>query len=223
MTVLRLTNSDPDWTYVDRNGHPVHRYLRCWESENVVFAVVTEADQPGMSITEAAAEVRAALNDRYPARRVVVIEHYLPGIGIDPAEHFDVVSWPAGRQPQWTRLPADAVRALFAISDSTGREPLVFTGWPEGTVSVATTDEEPITVLPATNPDSSPVWGATPPVPAAPTETLAAAMLEMCGWEPGRISRRLIEVLAWDILPGLPRDRPWTVPAQLVVAQVIMR
>jgi hypothetical protein len=101
-----LIRDDPAWTYPSPTG-PASRRLRVWDlglpTPRCLMAVITEAG-PGMSITNAAVEVKAALAAEYPGDWLEIIEHWPAGAGCDEVEHYDQVEVLPFCGPQWRRL-----------------------------------------------------------------------------------------------------------------------
>lgn len=116
---LPLVLDDPGFTY-HPPGQTVTRRLRIYgDVDHVHYAIVTETG-PGMSITNAAADVAEALQftcdmTDMPIR---IIEHYPESSGCGP-EHFDLVEGqPAGRGAEmsatrWQRIPNEQILAMF--------------------------------------------------------------------------------------------------------------
>jgi hypothetical protein len=106
---FHLLHEDPAFTYRVPGQPAIRRRLRVYgpAAGQEYYAVVTELGD-GMSVTNAAEEVAAAVDALYPARtdRMTVIEHYPAASGCGP-EHFDLVAF-AGegrRSPRWAPLP----------------------------------------------------------------------------------------------------------------------
>lgn len=101
-----LIRDEPAWTYPSPTG-PASRRLRMWDlglpTPRYLMAVITEAGQ-GMSITNAAVQIKAALAAEYPEDWLEIIEHWPAGTGCDPAEHYDQVAVLPFMGPQWRRL-----------------------------------------------------------------------------------------------------------------------
>lgn len=73
--------------------------LRVWRTaDGGHLALVTEKGL-GVSITNAAEEITAALNARFRGS-LVILEHWLPGDGADH-DRLDQVLVPPGRAPRW--------------------------------------------------------------------------------------------------------------------------
>ena len=123
-----LIRDEPAWTYPAPTG-PASRRLRVWDlglpTPRCLVAVITEAG-PGMSITTAAAQIAAALAAEYPDDWLEVIEHWPPGTGSDPAEHYDQVEClpPLRDDPHWRRLDTAALtQTLPGLTLKTGVPP----------------------------------------------------------------------------------------------------
>lgn len=104
-----LLHEHPTFTYRVPGQAPITRRLRVYGPAigQEYYAVVTEAGD-GMSITNAAEEVAAAVAALYPRRanQISIIEHYPAASGCGP-EHFDLVAF-AGesrRSPRWAPIP----------------------------------------------------------------------------------------------------------------------
>lgn len=101
-----LLIDDPNFLYICGNGHETVRHLRLWRTTTEGhLAVVTERDDDeGMSVTNAAEQVWAAVQRKYgdPERVIPVIEHY-PG---QPGESdtFDAVTLGLHGHAQWERV-----------------------------------------------------------------------------------------------------------------------
>jgi hypothetical protein len=95
---------DPAWRYDSSvaAGYGVAR-LRAWRAmDGQVVAIVTESGE-GASVTNSAEHIHRALLERF-GPGTVVIEHYLAGDGVDPAEHFHQVSTVKGAA-HWRPVP----------------------------------------------------------------------------------------------------------------------
>lgn len=104
-----LIVDDPDFTYLCPDGSRAVRRLRLWRTTSKgTLAVVTERpEDPGVSITNAAETVWAAVQRIYgdPGRLIPVVEHYPAERGLP--ETFDLVSLDVHGKPCWERvLPA---------------------------------------------------------------------------------------------------------------------
>ncbi len=94
------------------------RPLRAWALPDgrSVFVVTEPADAPGMSVTNAAHAVIAALREKFGDQTVDrgrIIEHYPSGAGVDAAEHYDEVILPGGGEPRWRRWNTAALYELL--------------------------------------------------------------------------------------------------------------
>lgn len=109
-----LLIDDPSFTYVCHNGQFTTRHLRLWRTNTgAAVAVVTEGiDDSGMSITNAAERVWAAVQRQYadPSITIPVVEHY-PAEDALP-ERFSTITLGLNGEPCWTHLPA----ALLLLS-----------------------------------------------------------------------------------------------------------
>lgn len=101
-----LLIDDPHFVYICVNGHETVRHLRLWRTTTRGrVAVVTERDSDeGMSITNAAEQVWAAVQRKYgdPERIIPVIEHY-PGQSGE-VDTFDAVTLGLHGRAQWERV-----------------------------------------------------------------------------------------------------------------------
>ncbi|MFD7556500.1 hypothetical protein ACFV9E_18420 [Streptomyces sp. NPDC059835] len=89
--------------------------LRVWRTaDGGHLAIVTERSL-GVSVTNAAEEITAALTSRFPGP-LVVLEHWLSGDGAGH-DRLDQVLAPAGRRPRWRRVwptaPANPDHAAY--------------------------------------------------------------------------------------------------------------
>lgn len=108
-----LIDDDPHFTYQAPTGEASRR-MRAWRTgENSLVVVLTESGD-GMSITNAAEEVAAALGKRFPGQRLTVIEYYPSAETLDGAAHYDQV-WLEDGKPQWRRLSADDLTQVLDI------------------------------------------------------------------------------------------------------------
>ena len=128
---VELIRDDPAWVYPSPTG-PAARRLRMWDlgfpTPRCLVAVITEAG-PGMSITDAAVEIRRQLAAEYPEDWLEVIEHWPAGSGCDPDEHYDQVDVLPYVGPQWCRLDsADLAGCLPGLTTPVngGEPPLVY-------------------------------------------------------------------------------------------------
>ncbi|MFR9675735.1 hypothetical protein [Streptomyces sp. TR02-1] len=88
-------------TYRPPTGIPATRMMTAFRTgHRHVTCVVTELGD-GMSITNAHAELRVALEEMWPSEHVRIIEHYPPESGCGP-EHYDQAD--ASRDGQWRGL-----------------------------------------------------------------------------------------------------------------------
>src|SRR3954466_8099191 len=92
---FHLLHEDPAFTYRVPGQPAIRRRLRVYgpAAGQEYYAVVTELGD-GMSVTNAAEEVAAAVDALYPARtdQMTVIEHYPAASGCG-SEHFDLVAF----------------------------------------------------------------------------------------------------------------------------------
>ncbi|TLQ39194.1 hypothetical protein [Streptomyces marianii] len=99
----QLLVDDPAFTFSSScGGRGGLAGLRAWQTADAgCLAIVTERGL-GVSITNAAEEITAALTARLPGP-LVVLEHWLPGDGADH-HRLDQVLAAADRRPQWRRI-----------------------------------------------------------------------------------------------------------------------
>lgn len=101
-----------DYLYPSNDGGPAARRMRLWRVEpGVLVAVLTERhDDPGTSITNAAADICLQLERAYPTDLVRVVEHYPDN---HPGTRYSWVALDAHQRPQWRHLDDAAARALL--------------------------------------------------------------------------------------------------------------
>lgn len=112
-TPPELIHDDPEWPLPGLGGGPSSpRRLRVWQRPaGELLAVITERG-PGVSVTNVAEHVHAALSAAYAGRPLRVLEHYPPEPG--ELESFDEITVVAG-QPHWRRLSTpDLIAAVGA-------------------------------------------------------------------------------------------------------------
>lgn len=103
-----LVQHDPEFEFRDPLGRVTVRPLRVWRVKGTgLVAVVTEpANSPGMSITNAAEQVVAAVRALYPRQQhLTIVEHY-PASGGLPESFDQVVHTPGQPGVDWRPIPA---------------------------------------------------------------------------------------------------------------------
>lgn len=131
----RLIDTGPI-CYVAYDGHRlVWRPCRTWTTaEGQILSVVTEIGDDGPSVTNAAEQVHATLQEARPGCRV--IEHY-PADSI-AAEHFDEILVGPDGSITWRHIPTADLRALLGNDLDTTRPagPVENGTWPTTTEKV---------------------------------------------------------------------------------------
>ena len=117
---FKLLYEHPTFTYSVPGQPAITRRLRIYgpTAGQEYYAVVTEAGD-GMSITNAAEEVAAAIAALYPLRaeQISIIEHYPAASGCG-TEHFDLVAFagPGSRDPRWAPLANEWIRDNLGLA-----------------------------------------------------------------------------------------------------------
>lgn len=107
----------------DRRPHPTVAPTTCrvrvyeWVGRRAPVVIVSElADNPGLSVTNAAEHVWRAVGRLLETSRFTLIEHYGPDSyaagGNRYQEQFDEVTVDVAGHPSWRSLSRDEVRAL---------------------------------------------------------------------------------------------------------------
>ncbi|MGP3950841.1 hypothetical protein [Streptomyces sp. 7N604] len=97
-------------TYQTPTGQ-VTRPLRAFRTGPFHITCIVTEQGPGMSVTNAAAELHTALRDRWTGSTIRQIEHY-PADGVEPAHYDEAFTRPCGGWA-WRRLNKSALAAEF--------------------------------------------------------------------------------------------------------------
>lgn len=105
-----LVEFDPMWSYRSAGMEGIC-LLRVWKAGDGHFAVVTERDM-GLSVTNAAQAIRAALAERF-GEPLALAEHWPAAQSPEAGEHVDLVlppGFPDGQGRGWSALWPLSVR-----------------------------------------------------------------------------------------------------------------
>lgn len=122
--------------YIANTGQPVFRPCRLWRTGPAeAMAIVTETDEPTMSIETAAGQIRDNLEAHlrpYGITRVRIVEHWPPNTGALAVERYAEQYRDAAGVMLWRPVTADQLRAVLGAElDSTKPTGPVLNGfWP---------------------------------------------------------------------------------------------